>query len=152
MAPASSLNSAGQRHDADPVYYSAKPLGLPVRSIPQNPRDANCRLDSCGLTLLITLFYYLGWFWPAFSMTLLLAAQATIYSPAKYGYLKELFGKERLGQANGVMSAVSMIAILGGILPTPLRLKFSTLKCHQRGRSAARHCTGWLVISLQFIN
>ena len=68
-----------------------------------------------GLTLLITLFYYLGWFWPAFSMTLLLAAQATIYSPAKYGYLKELFGKERLGQANGVMSAVSMIAILGGI-------------------------------------
>lgn len=68
-----------------------------------------------GLTLLITLFYYLGWFWPAFSMTLLLAAQATIYSPAKYGYLKELFGKERLGEANGVMSAVSMIAILGGI-------------------------------------
>ncbi|HEY6527298.1 MAG TPA: acyl-[ACP]--phospholipid O-acyltransferase [Cellvibrionaceae bacterium] len=68
-----------------------------------------------GLTLLITLFYYLGWFWPAFSMTLLLAAQATIYSPAKFGYLKELFGKERLGEANGVMSAVSMIAILGGI-------------------------------------
>lgn len=68
-----------------------------------------------GITLLITLFYYLGWFWPAFFMTFLLAAQATFYSPAKYGYLKELFGKERLGEANGVMSAVSMIAILGGI-------------------------------------
>jgi acyl-[acyl-carrier-protein]-phospholipid O-acyltransferase / long-chain-fatty-acid--[acyl-carrier-protein] ligase len=69
-----------------------------------------------GLTLLITLFYYLGWFWPAFGMTLLLGAQAAIYGPAKYGYLKELFGKERLGEANGVMSAVSIVAILGGMV------------------------------------
>jgi acyl-[acyl-carrier-protein]-phospholipid O-acyltransferase / long-chain-fatty-acid--[acyl-carrier-protein] ligase len=67
------------------------------------------------LTLLITLFYYLGWFWPAFTMTLLLGAQAAIYSPAKYGYLKELFGKNRLGEANGVMSATSIVAILAGI-------------------------------------
>lgn len=63
----------------------------------------------------ITAFYYLGWFELAFAMTFLLAAQSAIYSPAKFGFIKELFGKERLGQANGVVSALSIIAILAGI-------------------------------------
>ncbi len=66
-------------------------------------------------TSAITVFYYLGWFWPAFAMTFLLAAQSAIYSPAKYGYIRELFGKERLGEANGVVSALSICAILAGI-------------------------------------
>ncbi len=66
-------------------------------------------------TVLITLFYYLGWFWAAFAMTFLLAAQSAIYSPAKYGYIKEMFGKERLGEGNGVVSALSIVAILAGI-------------------------------------
>ena len=68
-----------------------------------------------GITLAITAFYYLGWFWAAFAMTFLLAAQSAIYSPAKYGYIRELFGKERLGEANGVVSALSICAILAGI-------------------------------------
>lgn len=67
------------------------------------------------LTLAITLFYYLGWFWPAFAMTFLLAAQSAIYSPAKYGYIRELFGRERLGEGNGVVAALSICAILAGI-------------------------------------
>lgn len=66
-------------------------------------------------TVLITVFYYLGWFWAAFAMTFLLAAQSAIYSPAKYGYIKEMFGKERLGEGNGVVSALSIVAILAGI-------------------------------------
>lgn len=65
-------------------------------------------------TVMITIFYYLGWFWPAFVMTFLLAAQSAIYSPAKMGYIKELFGKERLGEANGVASALTIVAILAG--------------------------------------
>ena len=68
-----------------------------------------------GLTLLITLFYYLGWFWAAFAMTFLLGAQATFYSPAKYGYIKELVGAAELTTANGLVQAVSTIAILAGI-------------------------------------
>ncbi len=67
------------------------------------------------VTLAITVFYYLGWFWLAFAMTFLLAAQSAVYSPAKYGYIRELFGKERLGVANGVVSAISICAILAGI-------------------------------------
>lgn len=65
-------------------------------------------------TVLITLFYYLGLFWLAFAATFVLAAQSAIYSPAKMGYIKELFGKERLGEANGVAAALAIVAILAG--------------------------------------
>jgi len=63
----------------------------------------------------ITAFYYLGWFEMAFAMTFLLAVQSAIYSPAKLGFIKELFGKGRLGEANGVVSALSIVGILAGI-------------------------------------
>ncbi len=66
-------------------------------------------------TCMITAFYYMGWFWAAFGMTFLLAAQSALYSPAKYGYIKELFGKERLGEANGAVASISIVAILAGI-------------------------------------
>ena len=66
-------------------------------------------------TSMITLFYYLGWFWAAFVMTFLLAMQSAFYSPAKYGYIKELVGKEHIATANGVVQACTTIAILAGI-------------------------------------
>ncbi len=68
-----------------------------------------------GLTSMITLSYYQGWFWTAFAMTFLLAAQSAILSPAKYGYIRELVGTEQLANANGVVQAVTTTAILGGI-------------------------------------
>ena len=67
------------------------------------------------LTLAITVCYYLGWFWPAFAMTFLLAMQSAFYSPAKYGYIKELVGKETLARANGAVQAITTTAILAGI-------------------------------------
>ncbi len=67
------------------------------------------------ITLAITVFYYLGWFWPAFGMTFLLAVQSAVYSPAKYGYIKELVGKEALAAANGWVQATTTTAILAGI-------------------------------------
>jgi acyl-[acyl-carrier-protein]-phospholipid O-acyltransferase/long-chain-fatty-acid--[acyl-carrier-protein] ligase len=66
------------------------------------------------LTCAITVCYYQGWFIAAFVMTFLLAAQSAFYSPAKYGYLKVLFGKEHLGAANGAVQAVTIVAILAG--------------------------------------
>ncbi len=68
-----------------------------------------------ALTLLITLSYYLGWFRFSFAMTFLLAVQSAFYSPAKYGYIKELTGKERLATVNGIVQAVTIVAILFGI-------------------------------------
>ncbi len=69
---------------------------------------------SVGATLLITLFYYMGWFWGAFAMTLVMAVQSAIYSPAKYGYIKELVGAENLASANGAVQATTIIGILLG--------------------------------------
>ncbi len=64
------------------------------------------------LTLLITFSYYQGWFYTAFALTFVLAIQSAIYSPSKYGLIKELSGVENLGAANGVVQAVTIVAIL----------------------------------------
>ena len=68
-----------------------------------------------GLTLLISLSYFLGAFWPAFAMTFFLAMQSAFYSPAKYGYIKELVGNADLTVANGAVQATTTVAILAGI-------------------------------------
>lgn len=67
-----------------------------------------------AVSLGITAAYYQGWFWLAFSMTLLLAIQSAFYSPAKYGLVKGLFGKPRLAEANGLVQAITIGAILAG--------------------------------------
>lgn len=68
------------------------------------------------ITLFITLCYYLGLFELAFAFTFLLALQSAIYSPAKYGYIKELVGEKFITMGNGVVQAVTTTSILGGIL------------------------------------
>lgn len=67
------------------------------------------------VTLLITLSYYQGWFIFAFALTFVLAAQSAIYSPAKYGYIRELAGKTEIAPANGFLQATTIVAILSGI-------------------------------------
>lgn len=69
-------------------------------------------LSAVIITLMITLTYYMGWFWAAFGLTLLLAIQSAIYSPAKYGYIRELVGDENLAQANALVQAVTITSIL----------------------------------------
>ena len=66
------------------------------------------------ITALITLSYYLGLFWLAFGLTFILAAQSAIYSPAKYGLIKEMLGSRLLASGNGVVQAVTVISILLG--------------------------------------
>tara|TARA_R110001606_G_scaffold399310_1_gene584736 strand:+ start:60833 stop:64297 length:3465 start_codon:yes stop_codon:yes gene_type:complete len=72
-------------------------------------------LAAVVLTLLITGSYYLGWFKLAFAMTFLLAAQSAFYSPAKYGYIREIAGKNHLTLVNGVVQSVTIVAILLGM-------------------------------------
>ena len=66
-------------------------------------------------TVLITVMYANGWFWGAFVMTFFLAMQSAFFSPAKFGYIKELTGKENLLIANAYVQAVTIVAILKGI-------------------------------------
>jgi acyl-[acyl-carrier-protein]-phospholipid O-acyltransferase/long-chain-fatty-acid--[acyl-carrier-protein] ligase len=54
------------------------------------------------------LWLSLGCFW-------LLATQATFFSPAKYGILKELVGSRRLGSASGTLQLTNFVGILAGM-------------------------------------
>ena len=67
-----------------------------------------------GITTLILFAYMMGWFWVAFVCTFVLAAQSAIYSPAKYGLIKEMTGNEMLAEANAVVQAVTIVSILAG--------------------------------------
>ncbi len=73
-------------------------------------------LAAVGITLGITFAYYQGWFWCAFWLTFILAAQSALYSPAKYGYITELVSKNRISGLNAVVQSVTTVAILGGIM------------------------------------
>lgn len=73
-------------------------------------------ISALPIFLLITYAYYQGWFWVAYSLTLLLGFQSAINSPAKYGYIKEIFGKSNIAQANAYVQTVAIVAILAGTL------------------------------------
>lgn len=98
-----------------PFILLLSPAGFCADKFPKNKVMRVSAWVAVGITLCITLFYYLGWFWPAFAMTFMLALQSAFYSPAKYGYIKELVGKDNLASANGVVQATTTIAILTGI-------------------------------------
>ena len=67
-----------------------------------------------GITTLILFAYIMGWFWVAFGLTFILASQSAIYSPAKYGLIKEMVAKEQLTSANALVQAITIVAILAG--------------------------------------
>ena len=98
-----------------PFIFLFSPSGFISDKYPKNKVMRISAWVAVGITGLITLFYYLGLFWPAFIMTFLLAAQSAVYSPAKYGYIKELVGKENIAPANGLIQATTTVAILAGI-------------------------------------
>ena len=99
-----------------PFILLFSPSGLLADKYPKNRVMRISAWAAFALALMITLCYYQGWFWPAFAMTFLLAVQSAFYSPAKYGYIKVLAGKDRLAQANGAVQAVTIVAILSGTL------------------------------------
>lgn len=97
-----------------PYILLLSPSGFVADKYPKNRVLQLSAWAALAITLGITACYYLGWFWPAFLLTFALAVQSAFYSPAKYGYIKPLFGKERIAQANGVVQSVTILAILAG--------------------------------------
>ncbi|WP_141088704.1 MFS transporter, partial [Campylobacter concisus] len=71
-----------------------------------------CAILGLVISVAVLFSYLAGAFNLAFALTLILAAQSAIYSPAKYGIIKALVGPERLGTANGVIQALTIVAIL----------------------------------------
>lgn len=99
-----------------PFILLFAPAGFYSDKYPKNHVMKWSAWIAVALTLGITVCYYQGWFWPAYAMTFLMAVQSTFYSPAKYGFIQALFGKNHLAEANGAVQAVSIIAILSGTI------------------------------------
>lgn len=106
------------------------------------------------VTLGITFSYYQGWFWLAFGLTFLLAIQSALYSPAKYGYIRELVGDKNLAQANGVVQAVTIVGILLGTFAFSAAFELLLAdKLYQNGNDILKLIAplGWLLVILASI-
>lgn len=98
-----------------PFIFLFSPSGFLADKYPKNVVMRICAWFGLLLSIIIALCYFLGYFWFAFIATLFMAAQSAIYSPAKYGFIKDLVGKDLLAWGNGVMQAVAIVAILAGM-------------------------------------
>lgn len=99
-----------------PFILMFSPSGFLADRFAKNKIMQHSALFAIVITLGITYSYYHGLFYVAFILTFLLALQSAIYGPAKYGYIKELFGVEFISAGNGAVQAVTTVAILGGII------------------------------------
>jgi acyl-[acyl-carrier-protein]-phospholipid O-acyltransferase/long-chain-fatty-acid--[acyl-carrier-protein] ligase len=97
-----------------PFILLFSPAGFLADKYPKHKVMRYSAWFALAAVLLITFAYYQGWFWFAFAMTLALGIQAAIYSPAKYGYIRELVGDQLLAGANGIVQAITIVAILAG--------------------------------------
>lgn len=106
------------------------------------------------ITLGITACYYAGWFWAAFGLTFVLAVQSAFYSPAKYGYIKELVGSRKIASTNGVVQTITIGGILLGTFVFSALFEYF-LKGHNidNPSSALPPITafGWLLVLLAII-
>ena len=99
-----------------PFIFLFSPAGFISDKYPKIKVIEVASFAAIVITALITVSYMMGWFWAAFVLTLILAAQSAIYSPAKYGLIKEMTGNELLAQANAAVQAVTIVSILAGAL------------------------------------
>jgi len=95
-----------------PFIMFFTPSGYLSDKYPKNKVLALTSKVAFFITLAIVFCFYIGWFELALVLTFLLATQSAFFSPAKYGYIKEFFGKEHLTQANAIVQAVTIAAIL----------------------------------------
>ena len=100
------------------------------------------------ITLGITFAYYQGWFWCAFAFTLLLGAQAALYSPAKYGYITDLVKENRLSGLNALVQSVTTVAILAGIMAYTLLFETSLYSSYTNESDILKQIAplGWLLV------
>jgi acyl-[acyl-carrier-protein]-phospholipid O-acyltransferase/long-chain-fatty-acid--[acyl-carrier-protein] ligase len=97
-----------------PFVMVFTPAGFLADKYPKHRVIQIAAFAALPITAMITMCYYMSWFWPAFWLTFLLALQSAFYSPAKYSYIRELVGKNKLAPANAAVQTVTIVAILGG--------------------------------------
>lgn len=106
-------------------------------------------LAAVVITLGITFSYYQGYFWCAFGLTFLLAAQSALYSPAKYGYITDLVSKNRISGLNAVVQSVTTVAILSGIMVYTFFFETSLTETYHSEADILRQIAplGWLLVA-----
>ena len=106
-------------------------------------------LAAIVITFGITLSYYQGWFWCAFGLTFILAAQSALYSPAKYGYITELVSVNRISGLNAVVQSVTTVAILSGIMVYTFFFETSLHESYESQGDILRQIAplGWLLVA-----
>lgn len=72
-------------------------------------------ISSFCLSLLMVFAYLSGNFYFAMITLILLAVQSAIYSPAKFGLILDIYGKNNLAKGNSSLQSISIIAILFAI-------------------------------------
>lgn len=105
-------------------------------------------LAAVFITLLITYSYYQGWFWASFALTLILAAQSAVYSPAKYGYIKEIAGENGFAPLNALVQSSTTVAILSGIMAYTVLFENSLARSFTNEADILRQIAplGWLLV------
>ncbi|AYF32662.1 acyl-[ACP]--phospholipid O-acyltransferase [Vreelandella alkaliphila] len=131
-----------------PFILLFSPAGHVADSYPKVRILRGSAWAAVAVSLGITAAYYQGWFWLAFAMTLVLAIQSAFYSPAKYGLVKGLFGKPRLAEANGLIQAVTIGAILAGTVAFTALFESWILPSAQTPGELLRSIAplGWLLV------
>ena len=97
-----------------PFILLFSPAGKISDKYPKTKVIEYASLLAIGVTMMILISYIMGWFWVAFGLTFVLAGQSAIYSPAKYGLIKELMGEENIANGNALVQSTTIIAILFG--------------------------------------
>ena len=97
-----------------PFIFLFSPAGFISDKYPKTKVIEYASMAAIGITTMILISYHMGWFWSAFGLTFVLAAQSAIYSPAKYGLIKEMTGNDKLAEANALVQAVTIASILTG--------------------------------------
>jgi acyl-[acyl-carrier-protein]-phospholipid O-acyltransferase/long-chain-fatty-acid--[acyl-carrier-protein] ligase len=72
-------------------------------------------VSSFSLSVLMVISYVVGNFYLVMGTLFLLAVQSAIYSPAKFGLIIDIYGKENLSRGNAAMQSISIVAILFSI-------------------------------------
>jgi acyl-[acyl-carrier-protein]-phospholipid O-acyltransferase/long-chain-fatty-acid--[acyl-carrier-protein] ligase len=99
-----------------PMVLLFSPAGYFTDRLPKSLVMRRTNLAGLIACLCITGSYYLGWFWAAFALTLLLSIQNAFFTPAKYAHIRELVDNARLSQANAIILTASIIGLLAGAL------------------------------------
>ncbi len=107
-----------------PFIMLLSPAGFLSDKYPKNKVIKISAVFAIFITILIAVSYYAGWFLFAFFLTFVLAMQSAFYSPAKYGYIRELVGKENIAAGNSFVQAVTIVAILSGIFVFSLLFEY----------------------------